>query len=260
MERIDNNALQKFYFASVERGNIGALHGILKSKSLFDINASDSNGKTALQLAIESGRLEVVRTLLNHDVYIGDALFHAIEAKFVKAIELILDNPQGKDLIDAHAGSSSEDIHPDTTPLILAAHHNDYDIIKLLLKRGATPIACTGSSRTEKHTIQHSVGTLNVYKALASEAYMSVIEFETELCEELRRESSKEYEFREQYLELAAKCEQYAADLLGHTRDSNELNIILSHSHDMDAKDIGKEERPMKVLYAVNKNQKKVRR
>ncbi|XP_070565526.1 short transient receptor potential channel 4-like [Ptychodera flava] len=149
----------------------------------------------------------------------------------------------------------------------MAAHHNDHDIIKLLIKRGATPIAVS-SYQTENHTIQRCIGKLNVYKAMASEAYMCVIETETEtkpdpfqrafeLCHKLRAESSKEYEFREEYLELAAKCEQFSADLLGQTRDSIELKTVLSHDSQMSKRGVGKESRPMKVLYAVQRQHKK---
>ncbi|XP_070565521.1 short transient receptor potential channel 4-like [Ptychodera flava] len=260
-------SLQLQYFSAVESTDIRALQDVLKHKSRFDVNAVNTNGKTALQLAVRRISTDVIRVLLHHNVNIGDALLHAIEEKFIKAIELILNHPQGQDLIDAHAGSSSEEFHPDTTPLILAAHHNDHDIIKLLIKNGATPIAVS-SYQTENHTIQRSIGKLNVYKALASEAYMCVIETATEtkpdpfrrafeLCQELRKESSKEYEFREEYLELAAKCGQFSADLLGQTRDSAELKAVLSHDSLMSKRGIGKEGRPMKVLYAVQRQHKK---
>ncbi|XP_070565519.1 short transient receptor potential channel 4-like [Ptychodera flava] len=261
------DSLQKLYFSAVERADVRTLQDVLKQKSRFDVDAVNADGKTAFQLAIKCNSTDVIRILLHHNVNIGDALFHAIEKKFTKAIELILNHPQGQDLIDAHAGSSSEEFHPDTTPLILAAHHNDHDIIKLLIKRGATPIAVS-SYQTENHTIQRSIGTLNVYKALASEAYICVIETETEtkpdpfqrafeLCHKLRAESSKEYEFREEYLELAAKCEQFSADLLGQTRDSIELKTVLSHDSQMSKRGVGKEGRPMKVLYAVQRQHKK---
>ncbi|XP_070551362.1 short transient receptor potential channel 4-like isoform X1 [Ptychodera flava] len=265
-DKRSNSTVEQLYLNAVERGDIRGVEKFLEDKSEFDINAINTDGMTALQLAIKSGSVEILKVLLNHGVDIGDSLFHAIEAKFDKAIELILAHPKGKGLINEHAGFENEEFHPDTTPIILAAHHNDYDVIKLLIKRGAPPIALS-SYKTENHTIQRSVGTLNVYKALASESYMSAIELKDEdtdpfrrafkLFQELRKESSKEYEFREQYLELAEKCEQYAADLLGQTRDSSELQTILSHNADMEVKDIGKEERPTKVLYAVNKDLKK---
>ncbi|XP_070565524.1 short transient receptor potential channel 5-like isoform X2 [Ptychodera flava] len=97
---------------------------------------------------------------------------------------------------------------------------------------------------------------------------MCVIETETEtkpdpfqrafeLCHELRAESSKDYEFREEYLDLAAKCEQFSADLLGQTRDSAELKTVLSHDSKMSKRGVGKEGRPMKVMYAVQRQHKK---
>ena len=87
--------------------------------------------------------------------------------------------------------------------------------------------------RTEKHTLQRSVGTLNVYRALASEYYISLTSPDPigkafTLSSKLKEMSDQEYEFRAEYTELSESVEQYAADILAQARDSEEVNNIIS--------------------------------
>ncbi|XP_070534325.1 short transient receptor potential channel 4-like [Ptychodera flava] len=232
--------LEQMYLISAEKGDLQVLETTLIRESEFDVNVRDSKGRSALELAIEKGLIDVVRMLLKHPIDIGDSLLLAIENKFFKAAQAIVENSQGENVIDAHPVYNTEDYHPDTTPIILAAHRNDYDTIKLLMLKGAPPIDLS-TIQSEKHTVQRSVGTLNIYRALASEAYLSYIEIEKkensdpfgrafELSVELRELSSLEYEFRQDYTELAERCAQFAADLLGQTRDASELSTVLNHS------------------------------
>jgi transient receptor potential cation channel subfamily C member 4 len=109
----------------------------------------------------------MVELLINHRVDTKDALLHAISEEFVEAVEVLLDH---EDLShrdgDPHVSiwiffyiffvvsdkitkcllnqQSWEALPPDTatftpdiTPLILAAHRDNYEIIKILLDRGA---------------------------------------------------------------------------------------------------------------------------
>ncbi|XP_006822009.1 short transient receptor potential channel 4-like, partial [Saccoglossus kowalevskii] len=129
--------------------------------------------------------------------------------------------------------SLNEDFHPDVTPIILAAHHNNYDIIKLLLDCGAEiQDPETYEFQSEAYTLEHSLGTVNVYRALASEAYISLtcsdpISSAFELSFKLRELSERDYEFRFQYSDLAHQCEQFGAGLIGQIRDSQEQNTLL---------------------------------
>ena len=72
-----------------------------------------------------------------------DALLHAINEQYVEAVEVLLDHEESihvegepwswESLSEEEAVFSS-----DTTPLVLAAHTNNYEIIKILLDRGAS--------------------------------------------------------------------------------------------------------------------------
>ncbi|XP_070535325.1 short transient receptor potential channel 4-like [Ptychodera flava] len=231
----------RVYLTAAEKGDIHSLETALNNATEFDdINVRDAKGRTALELAIENGRLDVIQVLLQHGVELGDSMLQAVDTKFFKAVQILLELPQADDLVNSHASENNDDFHPDITPIILAAHQNDYDTIKLLMEKGAPEIKLS-DFHTEKHTVQRSVGTLNIYKALASEAYISYSELEKrqrpdpfgrafELSVELRELSSTEYEFRQAYSELAEQCEQFAADLLGQTRDADELRAVLNHN------------------------------
>ncbi|XP_077977129.1 short transient receptor potential channel 4-like [Glandiceps talaboti] len=265
--KLNNNGLEQMYLTAAEKGDIHALEEALKDDINFDINVKDLKGRSALQLAVENGRLEVIAILIKNGVQIGDTLLHAVDAKFKKAVELLLNNSGDQDIINSHASEDNDDFHPDITPIILAAQQNDYDIIKVLQEKGAPQITLS-DLHTEKHTVQRSVGTLNIYKALASEAYISFIELEKkeksdpfgrafELSAELRRMSSLEYEFRKEYLDLADQCELFAAELIGQTRDTDELRTVLNHESKGSTKTVRQKDLPSKVVYAVKKEQKK---
>jgi len=71
---------------------------------------------------------------------------------------------------------------PDITPLILAAHYNNHEMIQMFLSRNHTierphPIACQCSDCVTKQnydSLKRSRSRLNAYRALASPAYMAL--------------------------------------------------------------------------------------
>ena len=148
---------------------------------------------------------------------------------------------------------------------MLASHHNNYDIIKILLEYGARiedPEYYAFSTQTQ--TLQHSLGMLNIYRALASQAYISLtsadpIHTAFEMCVKLRKLSMKNPEFSEQFQELAGQCEQFAADILGHIRNHKEQTCILYHDPYLwgayvEGNGVG----PYKVKIAIHYEQRKV--
>lgn len=109
--------------------------------------------------------------------------------------------------------SASSTFTPDITPLILAAHRNNYEILKILLDRGATlPMPhdvrcgcdeCVTSSQTD--SLRHSQSRINAYRALSSSSLIALSSHDPiltafELSWELRRLSRMESEFRLEYI------------------------------------------------------------
>ena len=107
---------------------------------------------------------------------------------------------------------------------------------------------------------------LNLYKALASQAYISLTAEDPfsetfELCNKLRKLTKTKYEFGDQFQALADQCEQFAADLLDQVRDTTEQIFILNHDPygwSNPSEDIH-EGQPNRVKVAIHFEQRKVR-
>lgn len=138
------------------------------------------------------------------------------------------------------------DFTPDITPIILAAHTNNYEVIKLLLQRGVSIpqphavrcncVECVSSCDVD--SLRHSRSRLNIYKALASASLIALSSEDPfltafQLSWELKELSTVENEFKSEYEELSHMCKQFAKDLLDRTRSSRELEIILNYRDDI---------------------------
>ncbi|XP_077863895.1 short transient receptor potential channel 4-like [Saccoglossus kowalevskii] len=229
-------SVEKLFLGAAEKGDKKAIKYALENVVGLDFNCVDPNGRTALIIAVENASTDVIDILLDHGVDLGDALLRAVDKQIVSTVEVICEHiKKSNQLENLYCRSLNGDFHPDLTPLVLAAHHNNHDIIKLLLDYGAKIEDPESFSFTSaKFTLQHSQATLNIYRALASQAYMSLtcsdpITDAFKLSSKLRELSERDYEFRTLYLELTTQCDEYAADLLGCIRDTKEQVLVLSH-------------------------------
>ena len=170
----------------------------------------------------------------------------------------------------------SSSFTPDITPIILAAHRDNYEIIKILLDRGYRipkphDVRCNCKycvTQSEEDSLRHSRSRINAYRALASPSLIALsskdpILTSFELSWELKRLSKLENEFKLDYEKLAKKCQEFAVDLLEQTRGSKELEIILNHDSACpgNEQDFPKNESKMKLSrlkLAIKYKQKKV--
>ncbi|XP_061918097.1 short transient receptor potential channel 4-like [Entelurus aequoreus] len=246
------SALEKVYLGAVEKGDYATVKEALEDAEIYfriNINCVDSLGRTALLIAIENENLEILELLLSYNVHVGDALLHAIRKEVVGAVELLLNHkkPSGeKQVPPILLNKQFSDFTPDITPIILAAHTNNYQIIKLLVQRGVSipqphAVLCNclecGSS-PDVDGLRHSHSRLNVYKALASPSLIALSSEDPfltafQLSWELKELSRVENEFKSEYEELSRLCEQFAKALLDQTRSSKELEIILNYRDDI---------------------------
>ncbi|KAH9373836.1 hypothetical protein HPB48_009284 [Haemaphysalis longicornis] len=131
---------------------------------------------------------------------------------------------------------------PDMTPLILAAHRDNYEILKILLDRGysfpaphSVRCSCGDCVRARSEdSLRHSRSRIDSYRALASPSLIALSSKDPiltafELSGELRRLAYLEHEFKSEYLELRRKCQDFATALLDHTRTSYELEVLLNY-------------------------------
>ncbi|CAK1544791.1 unnamed protein product [Leptosia nina] len=241
---------EKKYLLGVERGDVAGTRRVLqraRDTGHINVDCVDPLGRSALLMAIDNENLEMVELLLEFGVETRDALLHAISEEFVEAVEALLDHeertkkegePHSWEALPPETATFTSDI----TPLILAAHRDSYEIIKLLLDRGARLPAphdvrcgcdeCVRSRRED--SLRHSRSRINAYRALASPSLIALSSKDPiltafELSWELRRLSALEHEFKTEYQELRVQCQEFATALLDHTRTSHELQVLLNH-------------------------------
>ncbi|XP_042541546.1 short transient receptor potential channel 4 isoform X8 [Dipodomys spectabilis] len=92
---------EKSYLNAVEKGDYASVKKSLEEAEIYfkiNINCIDPLGRTALLIAIENENLELIELLLSFNVYVGDALLHAIRKEVVGAVELLLNHkkPSGE--------------------------------------------------------------------------------------------------------------------------------------------------------------------
>ncbi|XP_046645233.1 transient receptor potential-gamma protein-like isoform X2 [Daphnia pulicaria] len=241
---------EKKFLLAVERGDVATVRRMLqraRDTNYIDVNCVDPLGRSGLLMAIDNENLEMVELLIEYRVETKDALLHAISEEYVEAVEVLLDHEES--FHKEGEPHSWEALQPDTatftpdiTPLILAAHRDNYEIIKILLDRGAklpAPhdvrcgcIDCVTSRQED--SLRHSRSRINAYRALASPSLISLSSKDPiltafELSWELRRLSFMEHEFKSEYQELRKQCQDFATALLDHTRSSYELEVMLNH-------------------------------
>lgn len=241
---------EKKFLLAVERGDLASVKRVLQRahrKRNVNVNCVDSLGRGALTLAIENENLEMVELLVIMNVETKDALLLAINAEFVEAVELLLEHeelihkegdPYSWQRVDINTAMFT----PDVTPLMLAAHKNNYEILKILLDRGATlpmphDVKCGCEEcirRSSEDSLRHSLARVNEYRALASPSLIALSSQDPlltafQLSWELRNLAFAEQECKSQYLELRHQCQNFAVELLDQSRSSQELAIILNY-------------------------------
>ncbi|XP_024430984.1 short transient receptor potential channel 7 isoform X5 [Desmodus rotundus] len=214
------------FLDSAEYGNIPVVRKMLEESKTLNFNCVDYMGQNALQLAVGNEHLEVTELLLKKEnlARVGDALLLAISKGYVRIVEAILNHPafaQGQrltlspleqELRDDDFYAYDEDgtrFSHDITPIILAAHCQEYEIVHILLLKGARierphDYFCKCSECTEKQrkdSFSHSRSRMNAYKGLASAAYLSLSSEDPvltalELSNELARLANIETEFK----------------------------------------------------------------
>ncbi|KAK5623387.1 Short transient receptor putative channel 7, partial [Crenichthys baileyi] len=219
-------AEEERFLDAAEYGNIPVVRKMLEESKTLNFNCVDYMGQNALQLAVGNEHLEVTELLLKKDglARIGDGLLLAISKGYVRIVEAILAHPAfggglrlalsplEQEMRDDDFYAYDEDgtrFSHDITPIILAAHCQEYEIVHILLTKGARierphDYFCKCSECVEKQkkdSFSHSRSRMNAYKGLASAAYLSLSSEDPvltalELSNELARLANIETEFK----------------------------------------------------------------
>lgn len=219
-------AEEERFLDAAEYGNIPVVRKMLEESKTLNFNCVDYMGQNALQLAVGNEHLEVTELLLKKDglARIGDGLLLAISKGYVRIVEAILAHPAfggglrlalstlEQEMRDDDFYAYDEDgtrFSHDITPIVLAAHCQEYEIVHILLTKGARIerphdyfckcLECV--EKQKKDSFSHSRSRMNAYKALASAAYLSLSSEDPvltalELSNELARLANIETEFK----------------------------------------------------------------
>ena len=134
---------------------------------------------------------------------------------------------------------------PDITPLTLAAHKNNYEILKILIDRGAAlplphDIKCNCEecrADSKRDSLRFSMSRLNAYKALASPSLIALTSKDPiltafKLSDQLKNLSKMESQFCKEYTMLREQVQSFATSLLDHARSSYELEVMLNYNNE----------------------------
>ena len=222
-----------------------------KTEDGFDINCTDPLGRTALSIAIINENPELIEILLEAGIQTRDSLLLAIDEQYVEGVELLLEHEERVWRSDGpHSWEALDPVRaaytPDITPLILAAHKNNYEILKILLDRGAhlpkpheVKCACEQCWVASKQdSLRFSMSRLNAYKALSSPSLIALTSKDPiltafKLSNQLKGLSKMESQFCKEYTVLREQVQGFATSLLDHARSSYELEVMLNYNAEM---------------------------
>ncbi|CAH2225410.1 short transient receptor potential channel 6 [Pelobates cultripes] len=277
------------FLDAAEYGNIPVVRKMMEECHTLNVNCVDYMGQNALQLAVANEHLEITELLLKKEnlARVGDALLLAISKGYVRIVEAILNHPsfaEGKRLTTSPSQSEfqhddfyayDEDgtrFSQDITPVILAAHCQEYEIVHTLLRKGARIerphdyfCKCNECSEKQKHdSFSHSRSRINAYKGLASPAYLSLssedpVMTALELSNELAVLANIEKEFKNDYKKLSMQCKDFVVGLLDLCRNTEEVEAILNGDIDTNPGNVEANGRPslcrlkLAIKYEVKK-------
>ncbi|KAM7398989.1 hypothetical protein PAMP_018286 [Pampus punctatissimus] len=249
------------FLDAAEYGNVPEVRRMLKELPDLNINCVNYMGQNALQLAVSNEHLEVTKLLLRkkHLARIGDALLLAISKGYVRIVEAILGHQafaDGQRLINSPSQVDTCDdffaydedgtlFSHDITPIILASQCHEYEIVHILLIKGARIehphdyfCQCRDCSEQQRHdSFRHSQSRINAYKGLASPAYLSLsnedpVMAALELSNELAVLANIEKEFTNDYKKLSMQCKDFVVGLLDLCQNTEEVEAILNGDTD----------------------------
>ncbi|CAG5999675.1 unnamed protein product [Menidia menidia] len=248
---------EEAFLEAAEYGNVPEVRRMLDEMPLLNINCVNYMGQNALQLSVASQHLDVAQLLLkkNHLARIGDALLLAISKGYIRIVEAILSHEafaDGRRLTNSPSQTETHDdffsydedgtrFSHDITPIILASQCNQYEIVHMLLLRGARierphDYFCQCGTCNEdqwRDSFSLSQSRINAYKGLASPAYLCLsnedpVMAALELSNELAVLANIEKEFKNDYKKLSMRCKDFVVGILDLCRNTEEVEAVLN--------------------------------
>lgn len=136
------------FLNAAEFGEVEIVKELLNDPTL-NVDCVDYMGRNAVLLAMKTENIELIDALVGKLSFyaVEDALLNAISQEKIHIVKLIIDHPQyirmekimtprGQRAGLIGKGIERSQFSADITPLMLAAHTNNHEIIQLLLDRG----------------------------------------------------------------------------------------------------------------------------
>ena len=204
----------------------------------LNVNCVDYMGRSALHLAVDSDSMELVELLMEKISFecVEEALLHAISKGATKLVKVVIEHPNyvagaeqcrrtQKDPF--FRTDEKSQFSPDITPLILAAHYNNHEIIQLFISIDHTidkphPIACHCSDCVTKQnydSLKRSRSRLHAYRALASPAYMALSSQDPIMTT---------FQLRQEMKQLAQVEKEFKVNVIGNCNHQSSLSSSLS--------------------------------
>lgn len=256
---------QRGFLDAVRDGRTHEVRSYVQKKHV-DVNCVNLLGETALQLAMNNDRHDIAKFLLENGVEVGTALLQAVANESVDWVKALLEFV--KDTETQGASPSNVSLSRQTSkaqyrklisPLMLASHNGNQEIVELLLTKGYKIEEPSFHNRScdcsECESLGKRLGSslhrLHSYRALASPVFLCMsylLESSSESSDEERDiRSSKdpiirafflnrkleslvetEYEFKNDYKKLSDGCEEFAVSLLAKCRSMEEIACVMS--------------------------------
>ncbi|XP_035677150.1 short transient receptor potential channel 4-like [Branchiostoma floridae] len=199
----------------------------------FIIDCLDPCGRSAVELATIRGNQEMVETLLRHGADLGDSLLYAVDLEKEDIVTALLTHTWPVN--DTKKGTPRESLYPPhITPVLLAAHRNNYSILKLLLDQ-QFPLPSIGDvSGSTDHRAK-----LDYYRAVTSPSYILLTSqdpFETafKIKEELNNIVSCLETGRRELQKISVRLEEFIAELINFARCPEEVETVLNGGDNME--------------------------
>lgn len=261
---------QRGFLDAVRDGRTQEVRSFVQEKHV-DVNCVNLSGETALQLAVNNDRHDIAKFLLENGAEVGTTLLQAVANGAVDWVKALLEFVKDTECQGASSSGASVSQHTSKpqswgaqyrkfiSPLMLASHNGNQEIVELLLKKGYNIEEPSFHNRScdcsECESLGKRLGSslyrLHSYRALASPVFLCMsylLESSRESSDEERNiRSSKdpiirafflnrkleslvetEYEFKNDYKKLSDGCEEFAVSLLAKCRSMEEIACVMS--------------------------------
>ena len=257
------SADEEAFFEAVKSGDKESLQMLIHEKQV-DVNCRNTDGETALQIAVDEEAIDIIKTLLKNQAEIGSTLFQAVRNNSLQCVRILVAYDSNRRISTGKernsvmmALTSSGKFDEFLTPLGLAVVNGNYAIVEFLVSKGykvedpQSKKAQDPAERSEKESmarLKDSLVKLNTYRALSNPLYISHLFLHQSkklglrnaehaasdplfrsivLKKKLKELAASEDEFRDDYRVLSAQCENFAIQLLDECRNLEEIAAVM---------------------------------